>query len=119
MCIRDSYERDFYAWTKTQAEALQRLAATRPEPRAGWMDEIDAARDTIADRLTETLRHDLEAELPALYIRARRAAAAKLARYDEAEAARTLPDTCPWTLARLLDMEWWPEELKWSTSGKP
>ena len=83
-------------------------ASDRSEPRAGWMDEIDAARDRIDDRITATLRQDLEAELPNLFDRARRAARDKLERYGEAEAVRNLPATCPWSVEQVLDVAWWP-----------
>lgn len=83
-------------------------SSDRLEPRAGWMDEVDAARDQIADRITATLRQDLRAELPTLYARARRAAVAKLLRYGEVDAASSMAVYCPWTLEQVLDLEWWP-----------
>src|SRR4051812_22413225 len=49
------------------------LKASRAEDsRAGRMDEIDAARDSIEARLTTSLRRDLERSFPALYAKARR-----------------------------------------------
>jgi hypothetical protein len=37
------------------------------QPRFGWMDTIDDARETLADKLTATLRRDAEENLDKLY----------------------------------------------------
>lgn len=77
-------------------------------PRAGWRAEILAARGDIDDRLSRTLRRDLAARLPRLYANARARATAKLEEHGEAHAASTLPERCPYTLARILDQDWFP-----------
>src|SRR5438132_3233871 len=48
-------------------EHFLKLAYSRPEqPRFGWMETIDDARETLADKLTTTLRCDAEASLEGL-----------------------------------------------------
>lgn len=74
-------------------------------PRAGWRSEIALARADLADRLTGTLRRDLERRLPKLYEQARDVAAAKLEEHGE---NAILPDACPFTLGDLLQRNWFP-----------
>jgi hypothetical protein len=150
--LEQLYEDDFYAWTRHQADALRRLAETRPnadidfahlieeveelgdhrliavrsqtrrliehllklehspsaEPRLGWLRTVVNARDEIADRLTTTIRNEIEQELPKLHAKARKNAAAELRWQGEAEAAAGLPVACPFTLVQLLDEDWYP-----------
>ncbi len=59
------------SWTTRIIEhllLLQHSAAT--EPRRGWIGEIVDFRSEIEDRLTPTLRRDLQRQLPVLYDRA-------------------------------------------------
>ncbi len=107
----DLYRDDFYDWTRQQAGALRRLAATRPnaeadwpnlieeveslgrserdavrsqlrrviehclklqhaavaDPRRGRLNSIDDARIEIADKLTRSMRREIEPELDDLY----------------------------------------------------
>ncbi len=86
---------------------LERSSAT--EPRTGWMNAIDEARDQIENLLTPSLRRDLEEQLSHLYSRTRRRVERDLRSYGEAEAADGLPEDCPYRLRRLLDEEWLPE----------
>src|ERR1700756_277780 len=54
-------------------EHLLRLSYSRAEqPRFGWMETIDEARETLSDKLTATLRRDAEESLDALYEAGRR-----------------------------------------------
>jgi hypothetical protein len=76
------------------------------EPRAGWTDEILAARAELDDRLTQTLRRDLERRLPKLYDLARSRAATKLDTHGE---QAELPEHCPYSLAQVLEQGWYPE----------
>jgi hypothetical protein len=76
------------------------------DPRRGWRAEIAAARADIADRLTETLRRDLQRRLPRLHSQACDLAALKMEEYGE---AAELPKACPYTLARVLEHGWYPE----------
>ena len=147
------YEDDFYAWTRDQAQALRRLAATRPnlaldfphlieevadlgtsqrdavrsqlrriiehclkleyspvpEPRAGcWYETIIDARIVLEDKLTRTLRRNLQRRLPILYDQARRVVEGSLRLHGESKAADALPATCPYRLADLLRHDWHP-----------
>ncbi len=88
--------------------ALKLEYSPASEPRAGWIDTIDDARDEIAERLTATIRKDLEDHLPDAYARALRRARKALVRTGEAEAADALPEECPYAIERLLDEAWYP-----------
>jgi len=71
-------------------------------PRPGWRASILEALADIEDRITPTIRRDLEAYLPVLYARGRELAALGLEAHGEGEAAARLPERCPWTLDELL-----------------
>lgn len=146
------YEDDFHAWALNQAEALRRLAETRPnagldflhlieevedlaraernavrsqlrriiehclklehsaasDPRPGWYDSIADGRAEIEDKLTPTIRRDVEGQLERLYARAREKTEGTLRRHGEAEAAAALPAACPYALDDLLRHGWHP-----------
>ena len=75
--------------------------------RQHWLDEIDEFRSQVEDKLTLSIRRDLEAELAATYTRARRNVARKMRRYGEDAAATALPEACPYTLDQILG-DWEP-----------
>jgi hypothetical protein len=77
-------------------------------PRRQWMISVIDARGEIEQRLTATIRRNLEPELPKLYRRARRNTELTLLDYGQGEAAEALPEACPYTLDDLLADEWWP-----------
>lgn len=79
------------------------------EPRRGWIDEIIDFRDEIEQRLTATLRRDLQRQLPRLYERARRRLERKLALHGEADVASRLPERCPYSLDHVLG-DFWPAD---------
>lgn len=87
------------------------------DPRAGWMRSIANARDEIADRLTTTIRRDLEQELPRLYAQALRAARLALSEREETEAANVLPAENPYGLGNLLTDDWYPESQHGHVGG--
>jgi len=90
-------------------EHLLKLEYSRAtEPRPGWHDSIDDARDELEDRLTPTIREEIESRLDQLYERARRKAEGGLRRYGEADAAALLPTICPYALDDLLRHGWHP-----------
>jgi hypothetical protein len=147
------YRKDFYAWTRDQADALRCLAETRPnadvdwanlieevedlgkadlravqsqlrrviehclklqlssaeDPRRGWLNSIDDAREQISDCLTEALRADAEPQLPRLHAQVLRRVRRDLEAYGETEAAAALPPGCPFTFDQLIDPDWYPE----------
>jgi hypothetical protein len=78
-----------------------------PEQRRHWLDEVDEFRSQIEDKLTPTIRRDVEAELGVIYSRARRNVARKMRRYGEEAAAAALPEACPFTLEQIL-RDWEP-----------
>ena len=78
-----------------------------PDQRHHWLDEVDEFRSQIEDKLTPTIRRDVEAELDAIYGRARRNVTRKMRRYGEAAAAAALPEACPYTLEQILG-DWEP-----------
>jgi hypothetical protein len=78
-----------------------------PEQRRHWLDEVDEFRSPIEDKLTPTIRREIEAELGVVYSRARRNVACKMRRYGEEAAAAALPEACPFTLEQILH-DWEP-----------
>jgi hypothetical protein len=150
--IEQLYEEDFYVWTQRQAQALRRLAETRPnleldfphlieevedlgtsqrdgvrsqlrriiehclkleysrasDPRAGWRDSIVDARVELEDKLSPSLRHDLEQHRARLWAQALKKAASALRGHGEPDAADLLPRDCPYLLDDLLADDWYP-----------
>ncbi|HYZ25805.1 MAG TPA: DUF29 domain-containing protein [Geminicoccaceae bacterium] len=78
------------------------------EPRRQWMISVVDARGEIARRMTATIRREVAPALADCYGRARRKAELALLDHGEADAARALPDACPYALDDLLADEWWP-----------
>lgn len=79
-----------------------------PQPRRGWQRSIVEARSVLDSKLSASIRRDLTQRLPRLYRNARRAAILALEEYEEAEAARLLPEACPWGLVDVLRDDWYP-----------
>lgn len=77
------------------------------QPRRGWIDEIIDFRDEIEQRLTATLRRDLQRQLPRLYARARLRLERKLTLHGEADLVQGLPERCPYSLDQVLG-DYWP-----------
>ena len=80
------------------------------DPRSDWMDSIDDARAEIEDKLTPTLRRDVEEALPRLYANTRKRVLRDLERYGEHEAAKSPPNECPYTIDQILAEDWYPEQ---------
>jgi hypothetical protein len=78
------------------------------EPRFGWLASIIEARDVIADRITGTLRREVEAELAKTYQQGRRRTEAALLRHGERAAAQALPATCPYSFDQIVSQDWYP-----------
>ena len=144
---QDLYERDFYAWSRRQAELLRSgrfsdldlghlteevedlgetvygsvrsrvrtivehfLKLERSpanELKRGWRETIRTQRADLDEDLTAALRPRIEAGLPRFYGKARRDAAAALRDYGEPAAADALPQSCPYTLDRIVS-DWLP-----------
>ena len=88
---------------------LQHLlkCAYQPPPRRGWLRSIDNARDEIALRLRRNphLWPELDSLLSLAYPRGRRRAIR-----ETSLPPATFPETCPWSVAQVLDDAFWPEE---------
>jgi hypothetical protein len=77
-------------------------------PRAGWQHTIVAARAELADRLTATLRRDLEEHLDELCADGAEMARKALEAHGETEAAGSIPAGRPFTLDEILRRGWYP-----------
>ena len=93
-----------------RAFAEAALFAGRPiRAPAGWPRSLDA-RAELEERLSATLRRDLDASLPRLYRSARKQAELGLRRlWRESGAAAALPTACPYTLDQILEDDWYPD----------
>lgn len=83
---------------------LRHDPATRP--RRGWKVAVDHARAEIDKYVSRNpgLQRLPERYLPAAYRYARRRAAVALDRVPE-----SFPETCPWSLEKILDEDFFPE----------
>jgi hypothetical protein len=77
-------------------------------PRFGWRTSVIDARSEIEDRLTPTMRPEVEVALPRIYAQARRAAENALLQHGDQDAAAALPRDCPYTLGEILADDWFP-----------
>jgi hypothetical protein len=82
------------------------------EPRYGWMGSIVDARIEIGDKITRTIRHEVEAELARLYRQAKKQAELGLRQYGEQSVIDRLPTDCPYTFDQLLEEDWYPAPLE-------
>ncbi|MBV9687048.1 MAG: DUF29 domain-containing protein [Alphaproteobacteria bacterium] len=81
-------------------------------PRFDWMETIVDARQELFDKLTPTLRREVEGTLEKLYGDARRRAALGLQRHGKAEAAKRLPGTCPCSWGEICQEDWYPGSIE-------
>ena len=81
-------------------------------PRAGWRDSIIDARAELDDKLTPSLRRDLEQHLPRSWLQARTKADNALRGRRESDAADLLPTDCPYALDDLLMDGWYPNNRR-------
>jgi Domain of unknown function DUF29 len=79
------------------------------DPRFEWMGSIIEARAELDDRLSSTLRRDIEEMLVKLYGQARKRVTVDLQKYGEEKAAVSLPPHCPYTIDQVLEDDWYPE----------
>jgi hypothetical protein len=82
-----------------------------PDPRYGWIGSIVDARIEIDDKITRTIRHEVETELGRLYRQAKKQAGLSLLQYGEQEIIDRLPADCPYTFDQLLEEDWYPEPM--------
>jgi len=81
------------------------------EPRPSWVATVAEARAELADKLTRSLERHLRREIDVLYARALLQARRELEAYGEVEAARALPERCPWRFEDVLG-DVWPESAE-------
>lgn len=89
------------------------------EPRFDWTGSIIEARAQLDDKLSPTLRRDLEETLIRLYAVARKQAAVDLLKDGERAAAASLPAECPYTIDQILAEDWYPEPAASSPDTLP
>ena len=90
-------------------EHLLKLAHSPAElPRFDWMHSISNARSELEDKLSPTLRRDIEATLDKLYADGRRNAALALRTFGEENAAWAFPAECPFSLDEICQQDWYP-----------
>jgi hypothetical protein len=90
-------------------EHLLKLAHSPAEQRRlDWIATIIEARQTLSDKLTPTLRCDVEAIFEKLYADGRPRAAVGLRTRGEFGAAERLPSACPWSPEEICQNEWYP-----------
>ena len=82
------------------------------EPRYGWMGSIVDARVEIDDKITRTIRREVEGDLTRLYRQAKKQAAVSLQQHGEPEIIDRLPITCPYTFDQILDEDWYPQPVE-------
>jgi hypothetical protein len=77
-------------------------------PRLQWKQSLGQARDEVADRLSASLRKDVEKDLGTLFERGRRDAELGLIQHGEREAAKALPEACPYSFEQIIRQDWYP-----------
>jgi hypothetical protein len=87
-------------------------------PRFSWMSSIIEARSVLENKLSPSLRRDLDEALPRLYATARKQAALELQEYGEREASLSLPAECPYSIDEILADDWYPEPTNRALSGE-
>ena len=87
---------------------LKLAYSSAEQPRLGWMETVDDAREMLSDKLTATLRRDAEDNSGTLYAEGRRRAARALRRLGEPDAADALPQLCPYSLDEICREDWYP-----------
>jgi hypothetical protein len=78
-------------------------------PRFDRMDSIIEARSALANKLSPSLRRDVEAELPRIYRIARKRAAVQLQHHGEHDAAQALPIEPPYTIDQIVAEDFYPD----------
>ena len=82
------------------------------DPRYGWMGSIVDGRQEIEDKITRTMRPEIERDLARLYRDGKKRAVLAMTGHGEAEATTRLPDACPYTFDQILEEDWYPEPME-------
>jgi Domain of unknown function DUF29 len=80
--------------------------STARDLRAGWRRSVIEARARLDDKMSPSLRADVEASRDRLFAIARRLASADLERHGETP---ILPERCPYALDDMLAEDFFPE----------
>jgi hypothetical protein len=79
------------------------------DPRFDWLASIIDARAVLDDKLSPSLRRDVETRLTKLYGAARKQTSVDLLKYHERDASAALPAQCPYTVDQVLAEDWYPD----------
>jgi Domain of unknown function DUF29 len=90
-------------------QLLQLAHSTLGDPRRSWKSTANSHRDELETRLTPTLRQELQTGLDEVYTRGHEIAATVLE--TEGTDREWLPRTCPYTLAEILEENWFPTNI--------
>jgi Domain of unknown function DUF29 len=91
------------------AQLLLLAHSTLGDPRWSWKSTAVSHRHQLEMVLTPTLRRELEARLEKVYRCGRKLAATVLETEGTPDA--WLPRKCPYTLAEILDEDWYPTNI--------
>ena len=91
-------------------EYLLKIEYSPVQARHGWRRSVRNARDEVEQRMTPTVRRDVEKQLSKLFEKARRNVADSLEAYREHDALDALPTLNPYSLDEILDPDFWPPE---------
>jgi hypothetical protein len=84
------------------------------DPRRGWVESVMTHRDMLESRLemnpSLASPRRVEAALAKAWVSGRRMAEASLRNYDEAAAAASIPQDCPYSFEQLCDFDWLPAD---------
>jgi hypothetical protein len=88
---------------------LKLVYSPAQQPRFDWMASIAEARANLGDKISPTLRRDVENMLSKLYEDGRDRAELGLRGHGEMQAADDLPAECPYTIEDILRRGWYAE----------
>ncbi len=95
---------------------LKLACSPASDPRFGWMSWVVDGRAELGDKLSPSLRRDVDERLSALYASARRQAGLELQDHGEHAAALSLPAECPFTTEQILAEDWYPAHRRHKAS---
>ena len=78
------------------------------QPRADWRHSVRQAREQVEDHITASMLADIMADLAKLFERGRHEAAFGLRKHGENDAAKALPQACPYRFDQIVDQDWYP-----------
>jgi hypothetical protein len=91
------------------AQLLQLAHSTLSDPRWSWKVTANSHRRQLRRRMSPSLLAELEARLHEIYDHDRNAAATVVE--CEGTNIASVPQDCPWTLAQILEEDWFPTNI--------